>query len=463
MPALSLVVLLMVAALFGGCASTAPPAQKRHSPAEIAAYGPASFSAPIASSTGLQRQRDKDMLAIAQAVQKAELGPPANASPEQLKAHDDAIADALWNVAFYDGDLAAGRRILQAVFGPAAAPLPQRDADTQRALLTAAHMIDPVGTAPLIAPAMGQLQKPKSFAIAAYTLLRAEDSIARRQGLMGLLQQRSDRDDPRLIALAQVLREVPGASRMPHPPLVDLLAAPFTAGKPVVFSLQRRDRRHIGLAVVRGADGRFVREADGSVFAVPQLAMALTNLPGTITNGNTPQGVFTVVGAGTARDAWIGPTPYLESKLPIEATLAEFAHKPVDVAAPAKWDQAAYEAWLPISWRGYTPFKEAWLAGLAGRDEMLMHGTTIDAEQYRGRSWYPGTPSAGCLVALEKWSPADGKGQRSDQLSLVKAFTRTGVDGGYLVVVDIDEASAPVQWQDVMADVAQAELRLRKN
>jgi hypothetical protein len=458
MPALSLVVLLIVAALLGGCAGTGPAPQKRHSPAEIAAYAPASFSAPIASRTGLQQQREKDMVAIRAAVQRAELGPPANASAEQLKAFDEAIADALWNIAFYDSEQAAGRRILQAVLGPTATPLPQREADSQRAYLTAAHMIDPVVTAPWIAPVVSQLQKPKSFAIAAYTLLRAEDSAIRRQWLMGLLQQRSDRDDPRLVALAQVLNEAPGASRMPHPPLVDLLAAPFTPGRPVVFSLQRRDRRHIGLAVVRGADGRFVRDADGNVFAVPQLALALTGLPGTITNGNTPQGLFTVVGAGTARDAWIGPTPYLESKLPVEATPAEFAHKPKDQVPQDKWTADAYQAWLPASWRGYAPFQEAWLAGLAGRDEMLMHGTTINAEQYRQRTWYPGTPSAGCLVTLEKWSVLDGKGQRSDQLQLAKAFTRDGVDGGYLVVVDIDETNAPVQWQDVMADVAQAEL-----
>jgi hypothetical protein len=73
------------------------------------------------------------------------------------------------------------------------------------------------------------------------------------------------------------------------------------------------------------------------------------------------------------------------------------------------------------------------------------------------------SPKPACLVTLEKWSTTDGKGQRSDQLQLAKAFTRDGVDGGYLVVVDIDETHAPVQWQDVMADVAQAELRLRKN
>ena len=43
-----------------------------------------------------------------------------------------------------------------------------------------------------------------------------------------------------------------------------------------------------GLAIVRDADGRFVRNVDGSLFNVAQYALARTNLPGTITNGNTP-------------------------------------------------------------------------------------------------------------------------------------------------------------------------------
>ncbi|MDP1125432.1 hypothetical protein Q5O12_28335, partial [Klebsiella pneumoniae] len=78
-----------------------------------------------------------------------------------------------------------------------------------------------------------------------------------------------------------------------------------------VYSLQRPGRDVMGLALVRGADGRFLREPDGRLYAQPQLARALTHLPGTLTNGNTPQGLYTLVGAGTATNPWIGPTPYL--------------------------------------------------------------------------------------------------------------------------------------------------------
>lgn len=427
---------LLLAALLAGCAGSGLP-EKRHSPAEIAGYRPAQFSAPVASRAGAQAARERALALIPRALQ-----PGADAS---------LVVEALWAVAFYDTEHEAGRAMLQAVLGPAATPLAQRPVEQQRALLTAAHMLDPAGTAPHLARAIAGLATPREFAIAATTLLRADDSLAQRASLRLLLAQRGDRDDPRLRALAQVLD--PPAVAVSQPPLADLLAAPFKAGLPVVYSLQRRDRRHIGLALVRGADGRFVRQTDGSVFHIPHLALALSGLPGTLTNGNTPQGLFTVVGAGTAENPWIGPTPYLESKLPVEASVAEFEHG----AAFGAWTEARYEAWLPPSWRGHAALKEAWLAGLAGRSELLLHGTTIDPQPYRQRPWYPGTPSAGCLVALESWSPDDGRGLKSDQLSLLQAFTRDGLDRGYLVVVEIDDSVGPVRWADVAGAVGQAE------
>jgi hypothetical protein len=224
----------------------------------------------------------------------------------------------------------------------------------------------------------------------------------------------------------------------------------------VVFSFQRPDRRRVGLAMVRGVDGRFVRNADGSYFNIAHLALALSNLPGTITNGNTPQGLFTIVGAGTATNPWIGPTPYLHSKIPKEATLAEYEHANVE----GEWNEARYENFLPLSWRNYFPFKEAWLAGLAGRDDMLLHGTTINPEYYRNDPYYPGTPSAGCLVAMEYWSKEDGRLMHSDQLTLAKAFTAGGIDQGYLVVVELDDRATPVNLADVVADIIAAEARI---
>ena len=316
--------------------------------------------------------------------------------------------------------------------------------------------IDPTGAAPHLALQLGTLATPREFAAAAHVIFRADSGAASVAMLRAALAQRSDRDDPCLEALCAHLEHAAGVAQPPRPPLADIFAASWRAGFPVVYSLQRRDRRQIGLALVRTADGRFARDAQGQLLALPHLALASSGLPGTITNGNTPQGLFTIVGAGRASNPWIGPTPYLYSKVPHEATPAEFEHR-ADVEGP--WTRARYDAILPPSWHGYAPMREAWLAGRAGRNEMLLHGSTIDSEPYRSRPWYPLTPSAGCLVAGESWSAAEGRLVRSDQLTLLKAFTRGGHDRGYLVVIELDDRAAPVALAEVLDEVLAGEAR----
>jgi hypothetical protein len=317
-----------------------------------------------------------------------------------------------------------------------------------------------VEATPQIRQLLLNLATPREFAIAAYTILKADDAIGQREWIRSVMKNlfADWANEPRLQRLEYVLTHDVKAEVRRRPPLTDLLAHPIRTGFPVIFSFQRQDRQRFGLAVVRGIDGKFVRNADGSLFQVAHLANAMSNLPGTITNGNTPQGLFTIVGAGTATNKWIGPTPYLHSKIPVEATVAEFEH--VDSAQISNsWNDAVYQSFLPETWRQYVPFTEALLAGRAGRDDMLIHGTTINSQYYRGQSFYPGTPSAGCLVAMETWRPEDGRQQTSDQLSLAKAFTRDGLDRGYLVVIELDDRLEPVLLADVLADIQQAEAR----
>lgn len=428
----------IAAACVSGCAQLPPVI----TPSDIATYEPAQFVAAIASAEGAAAERAKAFASIREA--------------ERDGASDAAVASALGAVLHHDIEHDAGRRILRRELADPLRPLATRSIEQQRALIAAAHGIHPLGSAPLLAQQLPALATPREFAAAAHVILRADHSAASLAFVRAALAQRRDGDDPRLEALSARIERAAGTAEPPRPPLADLFAASWRAGFPVVYSLQRRDRRQIGLAVVRGADGRFVRDAQGRLLALPQLALAASGLPGTITNGNTPQGLFTIVGAGRASNPWIGPTPYLYSKVPFEATLAEFEHRS---DAGEAWTRERYDALLPQSWRGFAPMHEAWLAGRAGRNEMLLHGTTIDAEPYRARSWYPLTPSAGCLVAGESWSAAEGRLLHSDQLTLLKAFTRDGRDRGYLVVVELDDRAAPVALAEVLHEMLAGEVR----
>ncbi len=445
-------VLLLIASisLFAGCAVVQP--EKRHSPAEIAGYSLNSFVAPLASAEGERVARTEGLGKI-----RLSLAAPSDAR------RDNDVADALDAVAFLNTEREQARGLLLDQLNS----LPTKPVNHQRAILTSAYSLYATESAPQLLPLLETISTPREFSIAAYAVLKADGSAEAKAKLRDTVQRRfpNEADEPRLRALGHVLTTDVADELKKRPPLLDLLSADFRRSVPVIFSFQRKDRARFGLAVVRGANGKFVRNADGSIFNIAHLAMALSNLPGTITNGNTPQGLFTIVGVGTATNPWIGPTPYLESKVPIEASVAEFEHNPnvnAQLNSIDEWTEARYENFLPAAWRNYFPFKEAFLAGQAGRNEMLLHGTVINSEYYRGASFYPGTPSAGCLVAMETWSKADGKMAKSDQLSLAKAFTADGLDRGYLVVVELDDRLDAVALDEVIADIRATEAMLAK-
>lgn len=431
---------LAAALLLAACTTLKPPekpAEKRYSAAELLALRPGDLSWPAASVDGERALREAALADI-----HARIALPAG------PARDAALPRLFDRVAQYNAGIDAARPLLL----EALPTLGSRDAEFQRALLTAAHTLYPAESAPLIWPLLPQLTASKPFAIAAYTLLQADPGAADR--LRELLPQQFPAwaDDARLTALMARLRP---AAAVP-PPLPELLAAPLRPGLPAVFSLQRPGRQAMGLALVRGADGRFVRDGSGALFASPQLALARSGLPGTLTNGSTPQGVFSIVGAGTATNPNIGPTPYLHSKLPVEATVAEFEH--AEAAPTTAWSEAVYDSYLPAGWRAWAPIKEAFLAGQAGRDELLVHGNTLNPAYYAGTAFFPGTPQQGCLISSEDWDPATGRLRASRQLALAQAYAAASPRGdlaGYLVVVELPGAG-PVTAAEAQALVTLA-------
>lgn len=325
----------------------------------------------------------------------------------------------------------------------------------QRAIMHTAFGLFPGDYTREVREALPHAEHPRPFAIGAHYLLAAGADDDTRDMIRSLMVRLFPdwENDGRLIWLGHRL-EVSAVEEVAlRPPLVDLLAADTFGGHPVVFSFQRVDRTQPGLAMVRRGDGTFARRTDGSFFNVAHLAMARTNMPGTITFGNSPQGIYTIRGTGTARNEFIGPTPYLWSKVPFEATTVEFLHG----GEETEWVSPIYKRLLPVEWRDYFPIWEAWYAGMAGRSEMIMHGTTINPDFYRGKSYYPLTPSAGCLCTIEFWSSEDGTLVHSDQLGLVQTFLSSGGENGYLVVVELDDRGEPVSLGDVLGDILAAE------
>jgi hypothetical protein len=93
---------------------------------------------------------------------------------------------------------------------------------------------------------------------------------------------------------------------------------------------------------------------------------------------------------------------------------------------------------LPETWQAYSPMQEAFIAGKAGRTEIIAHGTTIDPEYFYGKPFYPISPTLGCLCAEELWNAKTGKLALSEQLKLVNAFLKSPGSSGYLMVINLD-------------------------
>ena len=221
----------------------------------------------------------------------------------------------------------------------------------------------------------------------------------------------------------------------------------------IIYSIQRKNRDFPGMALIQNADGSFVKDAKGKLKTFVQLARSASNLPYFITNGNTPQGIFRIDGTEVSKNQFIGPTPNIQLRMPNEIPGDSFFIKLNQPITSDSIYLQEYNNLLPVKWQ--TPsMQQSYWAGKVGRTEIIAHGTTIDPAYFKGKPFYPCTPTLGCLCAKETWDPRTGKLLQSDQLDMVNAFLSTpGVDG-YLLVINIDDQQKAVSKTELEKLVA---------
>jgi hypothetical protein len=226
----------------------------------------------------------------------------------------------------------------------------------------------------------------------------------------------------------------------------------------VVYSFQRKNRNYPGLAVVQQADGRFARDSSGKLKSFVQLARSASNFPYFLTNGSTPQGLYVITGTAVSQNVFIGPTPNLQMSMMHEVNTPKFTHYfPIVFNAPP---EKIYRSYFPENWQNWSGLLEAYEAGKIGRSEIIAHGTTIDPEWFAGKSYYPISPTLGCLCGREIWDGKTGKIAYSDQLELVNTFIETSGTKGYLMVIDLDDKEAPVSKEEIEAFIVRFEKSL---
>lgn len=249
--------------------------------------------------------------------------------------------------------------------------------------------------------------------------------------------------NPWTISLLQHLNK----SERPKVSMHPFFEADYLKGNVVVLSLQRKNRDYPGLVLIKDTTGKIVRNEDGSIFNVPQLARSLSGLPGYLTNGNSPQGILRMYGYGISKAGAIGPTPNLQLTLPREGDDKLFYQDSINIIDFGSLKD--YKNLLPLSLREFAPLQEAYYAGWAGRHEVIAHGTTVKPQYYSGKPYYPLTPTLGCLCTLETWDDVGGYRKESDQMLLVQAVEKAGGPYGYLIVIEIDDQEKAVSLEDI--------------
>lgn len=320
--------------------------------------------------------------------------------------------------------------------------------ETKRSFLEAVYAIEPAKYLREMQKVLDNEQDPKLFSICAVYLYRAEPSINRSNLIkISLVEKFPGYDSINILpVLMDFLSHHDRQIHHATPDLVQLFRYRKTAGSKTIYSLQRWNRDYPGLALVQNANGRFARDASGRLLIFEQLARSGSDLPYFITNGSTPQGMYSIQGTEISHNNFIGPTPNIQLFLPFEEKWEKYFHEDWHGGEDSL---RLYQQQLPRNWQTYSPMMEAWKAGWVGRTAIIAHGTTIDPEYFKDKTFYPLTPTEGCLCAKEIWNNTTGHLLVSEQFNLVSAFQSTPGYKGILYVINLDDQQKPVTREEV--------------
>ncbi|GAB2827014.1 hypothetical protein GCM10027043_30790 [Ferruginibacter profundus] len=332
----------------------------------------------------------------------------------------------------------------------------KRSAEFQRALMELVYTNYTTEFKSNINSLFSKTTYAKVFAMCTEYLLRADKSRNNIESIASIVYNKNPEDFDNAEMASEIQFEIlwpimqlaeKESSKIKLKPAV-LLNNNFLKNNIVVYSIQRKNRNYPGLVVVRDKNGKFIRDDTGIIFSVPQLARSITNMPGYLTNGNTPQGIFRMYGFAVSKSPALGPTENLQLTMPFETTVQHFLKD--SSITDTVWTPELYERLLPAGLKKYHPIFGTFYASAIGRTEIIAHGTTVDPEYYKGQTYYPYTPTAGCLATKEIWSAIDGKRTISDQQKLVDAIKKAGGADGYIIVFEIDDQQKPVSINEVL-------------
>ena len=289
---------------------------------------------------------------------------------------------------------------------------------------------------------------PRIFATAAEYFLAGNKDPNAWNRVVQVFSKRADKDDDVPVYYGLLTGLITGYSDKKDLSSFFANLRNTVPGHLLLISFQRKNRNYPGIVLIRDQMGNFIKNNNGEIFSVPQLARSHSNMPFYLSSGNTPQGIFRMNGFDVSKSMAIGPTTNIQLMMPYETTPRYFLNDPS--LEDTTWSEDLYRRLLPEPLKEYMPLYESFFASKAGRTEIIAHGTTVNTEYYKGLPWYPFTPTEGCLCTKEIWSTVDGKRLESDQQKLIDVLKIAGGANGYCIVIEIDDQQRPVSLNDIL-------------
>ena len=216
-------------------------------------------------------------------------------------------------------------------------------------------------------------------------------------------------------------------------PLEDLFSLEMERAEWILYIFRKGES---GELFIRDPNGEFIKK-DKKIFSLPVYARSVTSLPSFFPMGDTPSGIYRILGITTSSNPRIGPVPVIQLALPFEIPVNNFFP-----GIESVWSREIYSRFLPLSWKNNSQIYNTYLAGMNGRSNIWIHGATLDPKKFLSGKEEETlfTPTFGCISLPEKWER--GVLMESKQWDLVSLWLLEGrIISGYAILIDLPPES----------------------
>lgn len=207
-----------------------------------------------------------------------------------------------------------------------------------------------------------------------------------------------------------------------------------------LYMFCRHNHEHPCLLLMKDKNGNWRRESSGKLWSQPKLGMSRHGLPAHQTNGDTPQGIYTI-----------------DSVMPEanrQLVFGKYRRLILNFIKPSR-NEKDFLSLMPGNTQGLNWWREGKVARDVGRSLLRIHGTGI-INLDPASSWYPFYPTSGCIASREnKYQGVEFHDQRSllDEMMMAAGlpvqYENEAKLSGLLYVFDINSEERAVELADI--------------